>query len=240
MAYNANLAAGKYKAHALNAGTYETSGGALMLGVEWELETPEHDTINSYTCFISKAGVACEKQIAAVRKWAPGWDGVSLDWFGDHAGEFSAIVTIERRVDPYDNTEKPRVAFIDPVDGGAHGAIPTADQKALADKYGARLRALAGATPKPRTASRPQTQGAKASKPPAAQASSGVEKAKLAAWNAFLKTAAGDEARRNKDWFNLLARAVPGKAQEAFTVADWDAVGAAAGASAVDGFELAL
>ena len=224
MAYNIELAAGKYNARALSAGAYETPGGALMVGVQWELDNPAHDTITSRTCLVSKAGVVQEKRIAEIRQWAPGWDGVSTEWFGQHFTEFEVVLTIERRVDSYDGREKPEVAFIDPIGGGSgHGTIPAADQRALGAKYGAKLRALAGATPKPVTP------------PPGAAtpaAPDPVAAKKTAAWNAFKATFTGADGERNAAWFALVAKAVPGKNDyAAFTAADWDAVIAAANAA---------
>lgn len=230
MAYNIELAAGKYRARALSAGAYESTGGALMVGVQWELDNPERNTITSRTCLISKAGVVQEKRIAEIREWAPGWDGVSMEWFGQHFTEFDVEVVIERRVDSYDNKEKPEVAFINPVGGGSgHNAIPAADQKALGAKYGARLRAIAGAAPKPMNTATPAT--------PKPAAHDPVAEKKTAAWNAFKETYTGADGERNTAWFALVARAVPGKTDyNTFTADDWDAVinAAKSAAPAVD------
>lgn len=229
MAYNIDLAAGRYNARALSAGAYETPGGALMVGVQWELENPAHDTITSRTCLISKAGVVQEKRIAEIRKWAPGWDGVSTEWFGQHFTEFEATLTIERRVDSYDGKEKPEIAFIDPVGGGDHGVIPVSDQKALGAKFGARLRALAGATPKPMNP--PPKPPANPPKPPQGKnAQPNIDAARQTAWGTFTMTYKGGDAERDAAWFALLARAVPGKTDyNAFTADDWGAVIDAAG-----------
>ena len=218
MAYNIGLAAGKYNARAISAGAYETPGGALMVGVQWELANPAHDTITSRTCLISKAGVVMEKAIANIRKWAPGWNGVETEWFGKHFTEFEARLTIERRVDSFDGREKPEVVFIDPINGGSeHGAIPAADQKALGAKYGARLRALASTVPVPQRTAAPTTA--------APVADNSVADKKDAAWNAFKETFTGNDGERNAAWFAVLARAVPGKTDyNAFTAADWNAV----------------
>ena len=223
MAYNIELTAGKYKARALCAGAYETPGGALMVGVQWELDNPARDSITSRTCLVSKAGVVQEKRIAEIRKWAPGWDGISTEWFGQHFTEFEAVVTIQRRVDSYDGKEKPEVAFIDPIGSGSdHAAIPAADQKALGAKYGARLRALAGTMPKPILPPPPDAPKPAATKPAAPDP---VAEKKTAAWNAFNGAFVGADGERNAAWFALVARAVPGKTDYgAFTADDWDAV----------------
>ena len=227
MAYNINLAAGKYTAHANDAGVYDTEGGACMLGVKWELENPTNDTITSRICLVSKAGVVQEKRIKEIRTWAQGWNGYDMDWFENHFHEFEVQLTIQRRVDSYDGKEKPEVAYIDPIGGGTeHSGITHADPKAMSAKYGALLRAVAGTMPKPVAAPTPAAQAApSASKAPAAN---NVEGTKEAAWKAFLDDLyegdAGDEAGRNSAWFALLKSAVPNKNAAEFTAADWGAV----------------
>ena len=226
MAYNVQLAAGRYTAQAISAGAYETPGGALMVGIQWELANPAHDTITSRTCLISKAGVVQEKAIAAIRKWAPGWDGVTMEWFGLNCPGIEVDLTIERRVDSYDGREKPEVAFIDPVGSKERSAIPAADQKALGAKFGAKLRALAGTMPKPVAPppkAKPKTAGTAAHDPAAEK--------RTDAWNAFKDAFKGADGARDAAWFALVARAVPGKTDYGtFTVADWEAVNAAVAA----------
>ena len=222
--YDINLAAGTYHARAISAGMYETKNGALMVGVQWLLDNEAHNTITSRDCIISKAGVVMEKKIAQIREWAPGWDGTidGSDWFADHFPEFDVNVVVERRVDAYDNQEKPEIAFINPIDRVAPGTIPAGDANALAAKFGAKLRALAGAAPKPVAVP------GKA-KAPAAKANAAADK-KNQAWNAFKTAFKGAEAERTPAWLNLVARAVPDKHDyNAFTAADWDAVVAAVG-----------
>ncbi len=210
--YDISLAAGTYHATAISAGAYETAGGALMLGVQWLIDNAAQNTITSRTCLISKAGVVMEKQIKSIREWAPGWDGINTEWFADHYHEFDVNLVIERRVDSYDNTEKPEVAFINPIGSAVRGAIPNADQKAIGAKFGAKLRALAGTMPKPPAAN------------PPAKVPTAAEK-KTAAWNAFKAKCPGDDNTINAAWVDLVATAVPGKTDyAAFTIADWDAV----------------
>lgn len=219
--YDVNLAAGTYHARAISAGVYETKNGALMVGVQWLLDNPAQNTITSRDCIISKAGIVMEKKIAQIREWAPGWDGVDIEWFAAHYPEFDVNVVIERRVDSYDGTEKPEVAFVNSLDRTPPGAIPAADPGAIAAKFGAKLRALACAAPKPVAV--PGKADA-----PAVQVNAADRKNQ--AWQAFKAAFKGADAERTPAWVKLVGGAVPGKADfNMYTAADWDAVIAAIG-----------
>lgn len=228
MAYNPNLPAGRYSARAIDAGVYETKGGALMLGVLWELQNDARDSIRSHTCLVSKAGIVQERRIESIREWAPGWDGVALEWFAEHCAEFNVELVIERRVDAQDQTEKPEVLYINPVGGKPGFVKPSPEsQRALGEKYGARLRAIAGAVPTPSVAKPAKTATRKKTVTPAAPAVD-VDARKSAAWAAFCEHYAGPEADRNRVWGELVGQAVPDKTDyAAYTGADWDAVMAA-------------
>lgn len=209
--YDINLPGGVYHARAISAGAYETTGGALMLGVQWELDNEGRNTITSRDCLITKAGAVMERNIKSIREWAPGWDGVDTEWFGQHFSEIDVNLVIERRVDSYDGKEKPEVKYINPINRASHGAIPGADQKALGAKFGAKLRAFAGTMPKPIVV------GSKPTMP--------ADDKKAVAWDAFKEAFSGEETERNAEWLKLIGKAVPGKTDyTAFTPADWDAV----------------
>ena len=102
--------------------------------------------------------------------------------------------------------------------------LEKADSKALAAKYGARVRALMGgqsATPKaaPKAAPKPPARPVVPSKPP-----SSME----ACWDALCQARQGvPEKDVQAEWFGLVERVHPGKAQESLTPADWGLVLAA-------------
>lgn len=228
MAYNVNLPAGRYQAHAIAAGAYESKSGALMVGVQWQLHNPAGDSITSHTCLISKTGVVQEKRIARIMEWATGWDGVSMEWFGQHFNELKAELVIERRFDATDGTEKPEVAFINPVGGSGVFAIPNTDPTALASKFGAMLRAVAGSKPRPvkvQQAPAKNPAGTPRKRPEVATDGEDLTQRQQDAWNAFLTHYTGDAADRETAWFNLIKTAVPGKENyTTFVATDWDAV----------------
>lgn len=197
MAYNSELKAGKYNAHSLRAGAKETQGGALMLGIEWQID-PGNDTITSWTCLVSKAGAVMEKAFKQIRTWAPAWDG-NPDWFSEHPTEFDVVLTIERRV--YNGTERPEVVYIDPIGGGTHG-IPEDDQKALKDKFGARLRAFASTLPKP-------VETAKKTPPPPAVPQPQPTQPPVSiddVWESFSNNYGGPKDVVNKAWVEFLTK----------------------------------
>ena len=208
MAYNSELKAGKYNAHSLRAGAKETQGGALMLGIEWQID-PGDDTITSWTCLVSKAGAVMERAFKQIRTWAPAWDG-NPDWFSEHPTEFDVVLTIERRV--YNGVERPEVVYIDPIGGGIHG-IPEDDQKALKDKFGARLRAFASTLPKPVETAKKTPPPPAASQPSPAQPPVSIDDV----WEIFSDKYAGPKDEVNTAWREFLTESVGRTDYKTFT-----------------------
>jgi len=224
MAYNANLPAGNYHARALQADTYPTKNGeGLMLGVEWLIDQGEQEgsQITSRTCLIDGSG-NLTKNYESTREWAKTWDGINLEYFRGHFSEWEVIIVVERKVITVKDEngvdvqkEVPEVKWInDP--NGSHGATITAgDHKAMGLKFGAKLKAAAGAynkahpgtvapTSKPATGAKKQT----AAKPTATAAD--IEAKKREVWTAWCSANPDmGEEERKQAFFDFVAEVTP-------------------------------
>lgn len=227
MSYNKDLPAGTYKAHALGAGAYESQRGALMIGIQWEIaEGPFAGCqITSHDCLVTTAGVVCEKKIGMIKEWAQGWDGVDTDWFSEHYPEFDVELVVVREL--YNGEDRPAVKYVN-APGVSHGIIPTGDADTLKAKFGARLRALAGAQPRP--VGEQTNARAPAKKTPA----SDPMEDRNAAWGMFVKRHNFENSdAASTAWYDMIARVLPGRTNYAdFTPADWKKVRAAVEAEA--------
>jgi hypothetical protein len=246
MAYNPDLPAGTYRAKAKDAGTYTSRNGALMLAVLWEIAEGEWAgcTITSRDCLVTTAGQLMDKKIDLTREWAPGWDGVNLEWFKANYQSFDVEIVVERKEETYNGkTEvRPNVSWINPPDGGGHG-IPSGDARSLSAKFGAKLRAYAASKPKPAQGQpQPSRTPQIAVKPPLAQpgglppeepptpeepetpertAKQLMEEAYSIHCN---QTATLSKEEQTKKWFEVVARITPRKDYAAFPPDIWEKV----------------
>jgi hypothetical protein len=150
-------------------------------------------------------------------KAAFGWDGLDPCWF-ETPDACQKPVQITVGMEEYKGKTSPKVQWLNPYGSTGGGGIVHADEaqaSALKNRLGSKLRALSG--------------GAAAAKPPAAKAPKGRPTAPTAAaatataddaWEVFAAAKGASEA----EWNRILAEMFPGKAQSAYTPADWGRV----------------
>ena len=155
-----------------------------------------------------------------------GWDGRDPLWLQD-ADLSETVVQITLGYEQYNGRDRIKVQFIDPEDATG-GAVPHADdsiRKAIKTRLGAKLRALAGSSP------RSTTKPSGRPKPPKAPPkSTGTAPAKAPestleeAWAAFVPACQEVNITEQQGmeglWFRILSELFPDKQPEDFTAAD--------------------
>jgi len=128
---------GIYSAHLARSEVKLSGNGKPMLCFQWKLDK-SGELVRSYVHLTLKDGAPNAKGIGLVRKWAPGWDGENLYWFGENA-ELAASYPVKLTVvnepsyrDP--GRTCPNVKWVNPVrrdwaaegpGNGAGEAVPT-------------------------------------------------------------------------------------------------------------------
>lgn len=198
----------------------EKATGTLELAMRCKVGNAE---IIAYQYLVAKDGTPSERTIRTLRE-ATGWDG-QLETICE--GEWPLVqIVVEDEI--YQERERRRVKWVNPNNSEGAGPLKGDDIKALAAKYGAKFRALAGgvpaskAPPKPATKADPKPKAAPkpAPKPPAEDESTLDE-----CWKMLTDAFPGaEQAALEKQWFDTLTAAVPGKHQAGFDAADWGKV----------------
>jgi hypothetical protein len=197
------------------ASVYENQNGNLILCMEIEVEG-EH--LRWYAALATAKDGVNTKTIERLKQMFE-WDGIDPFWFVDHGADYTeraVVATIEIRPGTA-NPEKmfANIKFLDPPGGMGGGEVPeSGDRNALLAKYGGKFRAVAGGVPaKPAPKAPPKAPPSKA--PPTAPPS-GKTSDQITVWQRFCELGGTD-----KDWFGVLAEAVPGVDQGDFTPAQW-------------------
>lgn len=211
---SAKMEPGTYQCKTTAATIYEAPSGAVMCRMGLDIG------LTGGICLIQKDGTLSErgfKDVQAIMGWSD-WDWAR--WDGEpeqHAGrDVEAVIETAQG----DKGEFSSVKYIN-VPGGGAAALPKADAKALAAKYGAKTRALFGGTPqaapKPPVAKPPPP-------PPAVQKPARPASTMEEAWEAFCKRhASKTELELYGLWPQVIEKAT-GKAQNDCDAADWGEV----------------
>ena len=206
------LTAGTYMATPTGeASVYENEKGNLILCMEFHCEG---EALRYYTALYT-ANDGVNTRAVETLKAIFGWDGIDFFWFVDHAAELQAReveVVIEMRPGREGDRLFPSIRYLN--EPGGSGGLPEAgDRNALLAKYSAKFRAVAGGTP----SAPPKPPAANTPPPPQAPPAPDVEPSdQMTVWQRHCELG-GTE----KDWFNVLTKAVPGVDQGDFTPAQW-------------------
>jgi hypothetical protein len=189
----------------------EKQSGALELALRCKVGECE---IIGYQYLVAKDGTPQERTIKNLRE-ATGWDG-QLESLLD--GEWP-MVQIVVEDEEYEGKKRRRVRWINPNNAeGGNGSLKGDDIKMLAAKYGAKFRALSGGVPA-KPAAKPAAKPT--AKPTPKPAGSTMEEC----WELIQKAYPGAEQDAlEKEWFDTLKKALPGKHQAGFGPAEWQKV----------------
>jgi hypothetical protein len=210
---SAKIEPGTYDCKTTAATIYEAPSGAVMCRIGLDIG------LTGGICLVQKDGTLSERgfrDVQAIFGWSD-WDWGR--WGGepeDHAGhDVQAVIETAQG----ERGEFSSVKYINPPGGGSQ-ALPKADAKSLAAKYGAKTRALLGGTapaaPKPPAAGkRPPPP---ATKPPAKPST--MEDC----WAEFCKANEGTPETELYDAWHAKVLNVTGKTQNDCTPADWGKV----------------
>lgn len=204
------LTAGTYMASPTGeASVYENEKGNLILCMEF---TCEGEALRYYTALYT-ANDGVNSRAVETLKELFAWDGVDFFWFVDHPDELrvrEVEVVLEMRPGRDGDRMFPSIKYLNTP--GQSGGLPAAgDRNALLAKYSAKFRAVAGGTPS--VAPKPVPPQA----PPAAPPPPSVEPSdQMTVWQRHCELGGTD-----KDWFNVLTKAVPGVDQGDFTPVQW-------------------
>lgn len=137
---------GTYAAKPTACSITESKNGNLMAVMKFRLENgPE---LTFYSVLVKADGTVNTRNIEDIRKWS-GWDGADPYWLMDTAladVPVEVVVANEPSItDPSKNW--PAVKWVNPPGGGGNALPEAADRRAVAAKYGAKFRALAGGVP---------------------------------------------------------------------------------------------
>lgn len=193
------------------ASVYENEKGNLILCMEFQCEG---EALRYYTALYT-ANDGVNTRVVETLKELFAWDGVDFFWFVDHPEDLQAReveAVIEMRPGREGDRLFPSIRYLN-VPGQSGGSLPAAgDRSALLAKYGAKFRAVAGGTPSAPPPKPPATNAPPQTPPPRAVAPSD----QMTVWARHCELG-GTE----KDWFTVLAKAVPGVDQGDFTPAQW-------------------
>lgn len=232
---------GRYTATVDAVSVGDGKSGSLLMTCLHTVDMPDGttDQIKSVTTLVSKDGVVMVKNIDRVKEWT-GWDGVDvLDLMTIQMPERVSL-TIKMEPGFVDKEHLyPKVAWVNPVGGGAAADIPAPiSREEFAKKYAAKFRALGGtaaAKPtaprgvpaKPATAPRgvPAKPATAKTRPANPAASMTVEQVMEKVWNAFgAANDSLDQPALEAAWFAFVDAGGGGKPQDAITREEWVAM----------------
>ena len=232
---------GRYTATVDAVSVGDGKSGSLLMTCLHTVDMPDGttDQIKSVTTLVSKDGVVMVKNIDRVKEWT-GWDGVDvLDLMTIQMPERVSL-TIKMEPGFVDKEHLyPKVAWVNPVGGGAAADIPAPiSREEFAKKYAAKFRALGGtaaAKPtaprgvpaKPATAPRgvPAKPATAKTHPANPMASITVEQVMEKVWNAFgAANDSLDQPALEAAWFAFVDAGGGGKPQDAITREEWVAM----------------
>lgn len=218
---------GRYTATVDAVSVGDGKSGSLLMTCLHTVDMPDGTTeqIKSVTTLVSKDGVVMVKNIDRVKEWS-GWDGNDvLDLMTIQMPE---RVSLTIRMEPgFVDKEHlyPKVAWVNPVGGGAAADIPAPiSRDEFAKKYAAKFRALGGTAAAKPTAPRgvpakPSTAKAKPANPAASMT---VEQVMETVWNAFgAANDSLDQPALEEAWFAFVDAGGGGKPQDAITREEW-------------------
>lgn len=221
---------GRYTATVDAVSVGDGKSGSLLMTCLHTVDMPDGttDRIKSVTTLVSKDGVVMVKNIDRVKDWS-GWDGNDvLDLMTIQMPE---RVSLTIKMEPgFVDKERlyPKVAWINPVGGGAAADIPAPiSREEFAKKYAAKFRALGGTAAAKPTAprgvpSKPATTKARPANP---MASMTVEQVMEKVWNAFgAANDSLDQPALEAAWFAFVDAEGGGKPQDAITREEWVAM----------------
>ena len=231
---------GRYTATVDAVSVGDGKSGSLLMTCLHTVDMPDGttDQIKSVTTLVSKDGVVMVKNIDRVKEWT-GWDGVDvLDLMTIQMPERVSL-TIKMEPGFVDKEHLyPKVAWINPVGGGAAADIPAPiSREEFAKKYAAKFRALGGtAAAKPAAPrgvpAKPTAPRGVPAKPATAKthpanpmASITVEQVMEKVWNAFgAANDSLDQPALEAAWFAFVDAGGGGKPQDAITREEWVAM----------------
>jgi len=228
---------GRFKARILDHGISDTGPNSLatfvckfqlnqeLVNGEWE-PVDEDFEISGYF-YLEKKDRTLNTFTLDKLKAALGWDGRDPTWLQE-ADLSEAIVQITLGYEEYNGQERIKVQFIDHEDA-VPSAVPHADEaacKAIKTRLGAKLRALAGGTPKspPKPAGRPRPPKASPSTATAVAPESTLDEAWAAFADACQEVNVTEQDQMDGQWFRILAELFPDKQMDDLTPADWGVV----------------
>ena len=232
---------GRYTATVDAVSVGDGKSGSLLMTCLHTVDMPDGttDQIKSVTTLVSKDGVVMVKNIERVKEWS-GWDGNDvLDLMTIQMPE---RVSLTIKMEPgFVNKEHlyPKVAWVNPVGGGAAADIPAPiSREEFAKKYAAKFRALGGtaaAKPtalcgvpaKPATAPRgvPAKPATAKTRPANPTVGMTVEQVMEKVWNAFgAANDSLDQPALEAAWFAFVDAGGGGKPQDAITREEWVAM----------------
>ena len=230
---------GRYTATVDAVSVGDGKSGSLLMTCLHTVDMPDGttDQIKSVTTLVSKDGVVMVKNIDRVKDWS-GWDGNDvLDLMTIKMPERVSL-TIKMEPGFVDKEHLyPKVAWVNPVGGGAAADIPAPiSRDEFAKKYAAKFRALGGTAAAKPTAPRgvpakptaprgaPAKPTAKA-QPANPTASMTVEHVMENVWNAFGAAHDSlDQPALEAAWFAFVDAGGGGKPQDAITREEWVAM----------------
>lgn len=228
---------GRYTATVDAVSVGDGKSGSLLMTCLHTVDMPDGTTeqIKSVTTLVSKDGVVMVKNIDRVKEWS-GWDGNDvLDLMTIQMPERVSL-TIKMEPGFVDKEHLyPKVAWVNPVGGGAAADIPAPiSRDEFAKKYAAKFRALGGTAAAKPTAPRgvpakpaaprgvpakPSTAKAKPANPAASMT---VEQVMETVWNAFgAANDSLDQPALEEAWFAFVDAGGGGKPQDAITREEW-------------------
>lgn len=231
---------GRYTATVDAVSVGDGKSGSLLMTCLHTVDMPDGttDQIKSVTTLVSKDGVVMVKNIDRVKDWS-GWDGNDvLDLMTIQMPERVSL-TIKMEPGFVDKEHLyPKVAWVNPVGGGAAADIPAPiSRDEFAKKYAAKFRALGGtAAAKPAaprgvpakpTAPRgvPAKPATAKTRPANPMASITVEQVMEKVWNAFgAANDSLDQPALEAAWFAFVDAGGGGKPQDAITREEWVAM----------------
>ena len=231
---------GRYTATVDAVSVGDGKSGSLLMTCLHTVDMPDGttDQIKSVTTLVSKDGVVMVKNIDRVKEWT-GWDGVDvLDLMTIQMPERVSL-TIKMEPGFVDKEHLyPKVAWVNPVGGGAAADIPAPiSREEFAKKYAAKFRALGGtAAAKPAAPrgvpAKPTAPRGVPAKPATAKthpanpmASITVEQVMEKVWNAFgAANDSLDQPALEAAWFAFVDAGGGGKPQDAITREEWVAM----------------
>lgn len=232
---------GRYTATVDAVSVGDGKSGSLLMTCLHTVDMPDGttDQIKSVTTLVSKDGVVMVKNIDRVKEWA-GWDGNDvLDLMTIQMPERVSL-TIKMEPGFVDKEHLyPKVAWVNPVGGGAAADIPAPiSREEFAKKYAAKFRALGGtaaAKPtapsgvpaKPATAPRgvPAKPSTAKTRPANPTVGMTVEQVMEKVWNAFgAANDSLDQPALEAAWFAFVDAGGGGKPQDAITREEWVAM----------------